>query len=46
MPDYKEHESPFTLEEYGSRNENPLEHPGEAGGAEAGAEKAAEKGAH
>ena len=42
MPDYHEHESPFTLEEYGARNENPLEHHGEA----AGAETAAEKGAH
>jgi molybdopterin-containing oxidoreductase family iron-sulfur binding subunit len=41
MPDYKEHESPFTLEEYESRNENPLEHPGEAGTVEAGAGKEA-----
>ncbi len=32
MPDYQEHESPFTLEEYETKHGSPLEKPAEGGG--------------
>jgi Fe-S-cluster-containing dehydrogenase component len=50
MPDYQEHPSPFTLQEYQTRNGNPFEHHGKAaeGGAAHEAQVAPEagKGAH
>ncbi len=45
MPDYVDHKSPLSLEEYEEKNGSPFEHHGEEA-AEAGAEHAAEKGAH